>query len=144
MLYLYKKLKPQPRGGTNPKEIYNCSCMWSESGPDLCLTEPDLSLTKCNYQSESWFVRHLNLLTEASTKTQPERPTRVEERGREQFPRLHAIMHSQFSPYHLLQYKNCQIQSILSRWEWLQSNWSKSQWFRILNFLHYLINLSIK
>ena len=21
-------------------------CMWSESGPDLCLTEPNLSLTK--------------------------------------------------------------------------------------------------
>ena len=44
MLYLYKKLKPHPRGAANPKEIDNCSCMWSESGPDLCLTEPDMSL----------------------------------------------------------------------------------------------------
>ena len=46
MLYLYKKLKPQPTGGTNPKEIDNCSCMWSESKPTLSLSESDLSLTE--------------------------------------------------------------------------------------------------
>ena len=68
--------------------------MESPSIPDLCLTELDLSLTECNYQSESWSVWHLNLQTEASTKTQPERPTCVEKRGRAQFPRLQAIMHS--------------------------------------------------
>ena len=32
------------------------------------------------------------MLTEASTKTHPDEPTRVEERERAQFPRLHAII----------------------------------------------------
>ena len=42
--------------------------------PDLCLAEPDLSLTECNCQSGGWSDWHLNLLTEASTKTHPDEP----------------------------------------------------------------------
>ena len=40
--------------------------------------------------------------------------------------------------------KECQLQSVQSRWDWFHSNWSKSHWFRNLDFLNYLINLSIK
>ena len=132
------------QGGHNSQGKRDCSYMWSKYKLDLSLIEPDLSLTECNYQSESWYDWHLNLLIEASTKTHPDEPTHVEERERAQFPRLHAIMYSLFRPDQLLLSRNGKIQSIPSRWDWFQSNQSKSQWFRILNFLHYLINLSIK
>ena len=57
---------------------------------------------------------------------------------------MHVVVHSLFSPDHLLLSRDGQIQPIPSRWDWFQSNRSKSQWFRIWSFLHYLINLLIK
>ena len=42
------------QGGHNSQGKRDCIYMSSESGPNLCLTEPDLSLTECNYQLESW------------------------------------------------------------------------------------------
>ena len=89
--------------------------MESPSMPDLCLTEPDLSLTECNCQSESWSDWHLNLLTEASTKTHPDEPKRVEERGRAKFPIKDAEDQLWICPDHLLQLRICQIQSIWFR-----------------------------
>ena len=118
--------------------------MWSQADLDLSLTESDLSLTKCNYQSKSWSDWHINRLTKTSTKSHPDGPTCVEERERAQFPRLHDVVHSLLSADKLLLLRNGQLQSIQSRWDWFQSNRSKSHWFRIYGFLHYLINLSIK
>ena len=85
-LDIYKIQEIQLRGGANPHGIKWNQLMESSSMPDLCLIEPDLSLTEYNCQSESWSDWHLNLFTEASTKTHPDEPKRVEERGREKFP----------------------------------------------------------
>ena len=82
----------QPRGGANPHGIKWNQPMEISSMPDLCLIEPDLSLTEYNCQSESWSDWHLNLLTK-STKTHPDEPTRVVDRGRAKFPRLHAVVY---------------------------------------------------
>ena len=144
LCFIYNKnWKPSPRG-CNSQGERDCSCRWSQSELDLSLSESDLSLTECNYQLESWSDWHLNLLTATSTKTHPDGPTCVEERKRVQFPILHVVVHSQFSLDHLLLLRNGQLQSIQSQWDWFQSNRSKIHWFKNLDFLHYLINLSIK
>ena len=71
--YIQKPRDPAQWGHKSQGDRPNM-LMESPSMPDLCLTEPDLSLTECNCQSESWSDWHLNLLTEASTKTHPDEP----------------------------------------------------------------------
>ena len=106
------------------------------SMPDLCLTEPDLSLTKCSCQLESWSDWHLNLLTKASTKTHPDEPKHVE-RGRGKFPIKDAEDQLWIWFDHLLQSRICQIQSICFRSNWFQSNRLRIHWSMILDLLHY-------
>ena len=81
-----KKLGDPALGGCKSQGDTSNQLKESPSMPNLCLTEPDLSLTECNCQLESWSNWHLNLLTEASTKTHPDEPKHVEERGRVKFP----------------------------------------------------------
>ena len=62
------------QGGAITHGIKWNQLMESPSMPDLCLAEPDLSLTECNCQSGGWSDWHLNLLTEPSTKTHQDEP----------------------------------------------------------------------
>ena len=62
------------QGGAITHGIKWNQLMESPSMPDLCLAEPDLSLTECNCQSGGWSDWHLNLLTEESTKNHPVEP----------------------------------------------------------------------
>ena len=71
---IYTKHRPSSPGGRKSQGDKPNMLMKSPSMPDLCLTEPDLSLTECNCQSKNWSDWHLNLLTEASTKTHPDEP----------------------------------------------------------------------
>ena len=96
--------------------------MESPSIPDLCLTEPDMSLIQCNCQSESWSDWHLSLLTEASTKTHVDETKCVEERGRTKLPIKDTEDQLWIWFDHLLQSRICQIQSIWFRFDWFQSN----------------------
>ena len=45
-----------------------------------------------------------------------------------------------FIPDQCLQSMNDYSWSIQRRWDWFQSNWSESHWFRKLDLLNYLIN----
>ena len=76
----YPKNKKSSPGRHNSQGKRDCSSMWSESEYDLNLSEFDLSLIECNCQLESWSDWHLNVLTEASTKTHLDEPTHVGER----------------------------------------------------------------
>ena len=51
--WIYTKTRRSSPGGRKSQGDKPNILMESPSMPDLCLTEPDLSLTKCNYQSES-------------------------------------------------------------------------------------------
>ena len=112
--YIQKPGDPAQGGcksqGDNPNMM-----MESPSMPYLCLIEPDLSLTECNCQSESWSDWHLNLLIEASTKTHLDEPKCVEERGRAKFPIREVEVQLWIHLDHLLQSRICQIQSICFR-----------------------------
>ena len=111
--------------------------MESPSMPNMCLTEPDLSITECNCQSESWSDWHLNLLTETSTKTHLDEPKRVEERERAKNPIKDAEDQLWIWFDHLLQSRICQIQLICFRSDWFQSNRLRIHWSMILDLLHY-------
>ena len=106
--YIQKPGDPA-QGGRESQGDKTNMLMKSPSMLDLCLTEPDLSLTECNCQSKSWSDWHLNLLTETSTKTHPDEPKRVEERGREKFPIKDAEDQLWIWFDHLLQSRICQI-----------------------------------
>ena len=71
---IYTKTRRSSPGGHKSQGDTSNQLRESPLMPDLCLTKPDLSLTKCNCQSESWSNWHLNLLTEASTKTHLDDP----------------------------------------------------------------------
>jgi len=132
-----QKLGDPAQGGRKSQGDTSNQLKESPSMPDLCLAEPDLSLTECNCQSGGWSDWHLNLLTEASTKTHPDEPKRVEERGRVKFPIKDAEDQLWIWFDHLLQSRICQIQSIYFRSDWFQSNRLRIHWSRILDLLHY-------
>ena len=69
-----QKLGDPAQGGRKSQGDTSNQLKESPSMPDLCLAEPDLSLTECNCQSGGWSDWHLNLLTEESTKNHPVEP----------------------------------------------------------------------
>ena len=84
--WIYTKTRRSILGGHKSQRDRPNQLMESQLMQIWSWTEPDLSLSECNCQSKSLSDWHLSLLTKASTKTHPDEPKHVEERGRVKFP----------------------------------------------------------